>query len=232
MSARGGVRRTRRVWAFAVAAVLVLAGVLGVLATRGHEASASAPEPTGYDHFWKLQGIASGEIGRNVRVVETSDLRLWSSAGDYSGTLAYADRVGAESGDTFSQGSRIDLVLKGVRTAGRHLVAGSFVGTATLTLSGATSPEAGALPPASGVTARGVVTYRVIGRWVAEIDGDVVSGELLYDSAEPVSVRPGDALTHDASWFNRLSDEFPDNLGAPQTFAVRLLDAAPASARD
>lgn len=212
---------SRRAFAVVLALVLALPAAFP---------AATAAAAGGYEHAWKLQGIASGETGRHEKTVLHSDLTFTRTGDSFSGVLSYADIVGATSGDTFSQSSEMRLVLEGERVTGRQVAAGSFVGTATLALRDADSPAGGADPSALSAPARGTVVYRVAGRWVADLDGTTAAGELLFELAEPLTVTPDGAVVREVSWFNRLSNEFPDDLGASQTFAVRVGgDDAPAA---
>lgn len=176
----------------------------------------------GYDHGWQVEGAVSGERGSTAKTVLRSELVLGADGGRYDGTLRYEDIIGVESGGAFSQSAVIELVLTGDSQAGGSQVLGSFTGTATLEVRDAASAEEGAdrellLEPASES-----VVYRVGGRWAGLVEESVISGDVLYETAEVVQTSDRYAVTRDAAWFNRLSAEFPDQLGAPQEYVVNL----------
>lgn len=183
---------------------------------------AAAQPVAGYDHGWQVEGLASGETGISRKTIVDSAMSLALRRGRYTGALRYADVVGVQAADSFSQASRIALELTGEPVSGGELALGSFLGTATLEFREAPSADAGAARSILDAPADQTVVYLVSGRWAAEVMGGEARGQVLYETAEVLSSEPRDALVRDAAWFNRLSSEFADQLGAPQEFAVRL----------
>lgn len=184
--------------------------------------------PGSYDHGWKAEGIASGEIGMSVKNVLVESVTLGLVGGRYAGVVRYEDIAGFDAGGSFSQAAFIELELIGGPDAGGSQALGHFIGTAKLELRDTGSAAAGADRALLGTPAKETVVYDVSGRWAADIIGADVRGEILYETAEAVSREPRGAIVRDASWFNRLSGEFPDELGGVQGFGATLTRDAPA----
>lgn len=210
-----------------VACVLTLA-----LSAPALPASAAAGP---YSHMWQVQGTVGGDLGgRAVQQVRRDEMTMTLAKGVFGGKLVYEDVVGvqSEAGGITVQYASIEVTLTGSPAAGGSAAAGAFSGTALL-LEQAGSSLDDITSGRQDASSSGTQTkYDVAGHWGARLSRGAASGELIFESVHPAEM-PGGVGTKElpAAWFNRVTADNPNGLGAGQTFEVEVggLAATPQS---